>query len=1287
MADDNENAYGSSGGGYDPAASFDPSNPLGSVANSGLSMVPTNLLTRESSAGNSNRVQTGSNTSVGTNFSQVIASLGSSLQNAVNRIGGYNGGSSYQTGGSSSSSTSSYDPVTQMTAYQQAQLAQDQQRLALQEAAANGSPYDWARLGLTSSDQDFQHWLQTQNLGLAGSNQALTARGQDLTAASNYNDLMLRAALGIGGLNQSQQQIDYNQWLGTQNLGIDVAKLNLSGYQISTNADIARQQLELSQQLGMGDQAQGWAKLQLASEANDLQKYVTQAQVAQTAARLGLDTISSQQDYEVKLQQLEVQKQVAAAQAASASASAAAEGMKAQAALRAVEVQLELGNGNLQQGYAQLAQAKELGLANLDLQRQQLGEKSYIDTQDLALRSNLGYAGLSQQKYATDTEQAGANYRAQLAAQVQREQNQSTAADAAANRQLQAMQIFERLRGPSNAFKYQEMLSGLGPGGLPASVGAIAGQNEIPSYQAPTGTPEPVTWQNFQDSTGIHPNLNPITTPQGPLPTPPQPSGSAPWLSPPTQSNLPPTPWGSGTPPWMTPGAAPAPAAPPPSGTVPVSPTPTPGTGIPGSPALPSTPPPSAPGIPGSPGAPAAPAAPPPSGAPPQWPQMPPVQWPTPPSAQPSSTIAPYYNQAMSYQPAPYTPTAPPQFNFQFTPPPTPSGQQFQMPQFIPYTYQAPSVSPGQAGGYTPFQPTPYVPSPNPYQNGAPPTTGGGTPGTTTPQVPAQTTVGQTPAPPASNQFATPAFTPGWTTNPDTGEKYWANYPGHWENGQYVPETAHAGAQAGYFDPTTGAWSATGPSPADVAANNRAQGLQVNASGNYYQNQMAAGAQSSALFNAENAYLNAIGAAEMADAQQGRGIGIQGNGPSGTSWVYGTGNTAAGRTPQPSGSSAPQGPATGNTSSQYYYNQITGGPAPTGNATTPQPPAAPPSQGATAPGPTTGGSAMGEPNVSSDYPGQGYSGPYGQTYPGNEPYSSAGGSNPTNPYAPPPVQGSYASGTDYVPQTGLYQLHQGEAVVPAAQNPNNWGVAYENKPTPDQMPGYQPTQAPSATNYDTVGEPGAQNSLGQNPPHAEPVGPDYSSLQGTSTAEDTNPYASIAEMQDFVNGYVTDPQAQAGFMQELQNMPGAWVTNQDFVQRLNDWVGGQQGAQNPFTPDVTADPTFTTPGMQPEQPGVPNIPEAPASTAPTLSMTGSTPTSGAAPTNSYQQLLDSYRQMLPAPNQIVGRAWQRLSPSQQQFLGGAYQALGYEAMDIPYYVQQSLPGKAAYGQRYAGVGR
>ena len=47
--------------------------------------------------------------------------------------------------------------------------------------------------------------------------------------------------------------------------------------------------------------------------------------------------------------------------------------------------------------------------------------------------------------------------------------------------------------------------------------------------------------------------------------------------------------------------------------------------------------------------------------------------------------------------------------------------------------------------------------------------------------------------------------------------------------------------------------------------------------------------------------------------------------------------------------------------------------------------------------------------------------------------SSAVGSGGWNSGADLPM-GSYATGTDYVPRTGLYQLHKGEAVTPASQN-------------------------------------------------------------------------------------------------------------------------------------------------------------------------------------------------------------------------------------------------------------
>jgi hypothetical protein len=37
------------------------------------------------------------------------------------------------------------------------------------------------------------------------------------------------------------------------------------------------------------------------------------------------------------------------------------------------------------------------------------------------------------------------------------------------------------------------------------------------------------------------------------------------------------------------------------------------------------------------------------------------------------------------------------------------------------------------------------------------------------------------------------------------------------------------------------------------------------------------------------------------------------------------------------------------------------------------------------------------------------------------------------------IAGSYATGTDFVPETGLYVLHRGEAVTPASENRGGGG--------------------------------------------------------------------------------------------------------------------------------------------------------------------------------------------------------------------------------------------------------
>lgn len=60
----------------------------------------------------------------------------------------------------------------------------------------------------------------------------------------------------------------------------------------------------------------------------------------------------------------------------------------------------------------------------------------------------------------------------------------------------------------------------------------------------------------------------------------------------------------------------------------------------------------------------------------------------------------------------------------------------------------------------------------------------------------------------------------------------------------------------------------------------------------------------------------------------------------------------------------------------------------------------------------------------------------------------------------------------------------------------------------------------------------------------------------------------------------------------------------------------------------------------------------------------------------YQQYMNT-AQGLPAPNQIAPQAFNNMTPSQQQMMGGMYQQLGYYGPDINAMFQQSLPKYAA----------
>ncbi len=62
---------------------------------------------------------------------------------------------------------------------------------------------------------------------------------------------------------------------------------------------------------------------------------------------------------------------------------------------------------------------------------------------------------------------------------------------------LQVAQLIASLSGPANAFQQQEVLHGLNNMGISKAVGAIAGTNELPIFQAPQAQPVPLTLQSL----------------------------------------------------------------------------------------------------------------------------------------------------------------------------------------------------------------------------------------------------------------------------------------------------------------------------------------------------------------------------------------------------------------------------------------------------------------------------------------------------------------------------------------------------------------------------------------------------------------------------------------------------------------------------------------------------------------------------------------------------------------------------------------------------------------------
>jgi hypothetical protein len=439
-------------GAYDPNASFDPYGPKVDVPTG-----PADAMDRRE---------------------QQLAAA----QAALNARGA-NGGAAARTPSSSMSTSQAaysaatggaYDPSTAMTAYQQAQLGLSQQQLY----------------------QDQQQFMATLN------NQANIAAGN---LGFNYAQLGQQ-----GGQFQQNYGLDLAQFaMQSQGTPYQWAQLGLNANQIDTQQYLDQQRIDLSRQLGMGDDARGWAQMALAEEDHDLRMYLgqndvlkSQAQIQAEMARLGIDLYQANLSAEIQRAKLALDQQVASGQAAALSQQAAADAARAQAALRAVEVELQLGEGNLELGWQKTRDAMDLGLEDINLRREELGLKDKISTQDLALQTLLGVEGInvSREKLANDrllgiSDQQTRRDIAQLNAQVEQQRIASTLtgprdwAKAVENRRLMAA-------GGQNPF------AALAPG-----AGQLAGEVGGPS--------EPLTLDSFLADNGFQ-NLQGFNFQNGP---------------------------------------------------------------------------------------------------------------------------------------------------------------------------------------------------------------------------------------------------------------------------------------------------------------------------------------------------------------------------------------------------------------------------------------------------------------------------------------------------------------------------------------------------------------------------------------------------------------------------------------------------------------------------------------------------------------------------------------------------------------------------------------------------
>lgn len=503
-------------------------------------------------------------------YGAIIAQMGQTVQQ-IGRLnqGGINtvaGGGSYSSGGGS-------DPNV-LTPYQSGTLANQAAQLAQQASQFNTTS------GLSAQQQNNALALGVAGLNLDALRLQLQAGGMDADNAYRYAALAQQgglAGLGLGLQAQNQAlQAAYQgdsmalaRWQAENAATLAQNQFGLSAWQTQNQVALDTQRQQLAEILGQGNLQQGWAQVQLAERDMDLKKFLGEgnlqlgaAQVNATIQRLGLDRYGIDVNAALEGERNRIQAQVAAAQTEVARAQAQAEMAKVEATLRSIELQRELGLGDLALGQRKADDALRLGLENINVAREDLGLKERIATQDRDLQRMLGTAGLDVQRYGIQTNAAtsmalgnlDAETRRALAeldarnkldvvgmgiqsdrelatldAQTRRDiatlqaasdrygvdvnamvdmyraqsENALTQQNLAQQRELGFANIMAGLRGPRDYAKYQEMRTGL-VNGVPGYIAAMGGAPVTAMQGNQNGlTPEAVTLPTFMQDSGL----------------------------------------------------------------------------------------------------------------------------------------------------------------------------------------------------------------------------------------------------------------------------------------------------------------------------------------------------------------------------------------------------------------------------------------------------------------------------------------------------------------------------------------------------------------------------------------------------------------------------------------------------------------------------------------------------------------------------------------------------------------------------------------------------------------